>query len=76
MPKISLFVCLYKERDLLERLLQHAEGCYDDLVVVHDGPEQAVLAEKRRSEIIDEKSEIGGQANENCRFNVGRKNGA
>jgi glycosyltransferase involved in cell wall biosynthesis len=39
MPKISLVVCLYKERDLLERLLQHAEGCYDDLVVVHDGPE-------------------------------------
>lgn len=40
MPKISLVVCLYKERDLLERLLQHAEGCYDDLVVVHDGPEE------------------------------------
>jgi hypothetical protein len=39
MPKISLVVCLYKERDLLERLLQHADGCYDDLVVVHDGPE-------------------------------------
>ncbi|NJK90806.1 MAG: glycosyltransferase [Blastochloris sp.] len=39
MPKISLIVCLYKERDLLERLLQHAEGCYDDLVVVHDGSE-------------------------------------
>lgn len=39
MPKISLVVCLYKERDLLERLLHHAEGCYDDLVVVHDGPE-------------------------------------
>ena len=40
MPKISLVVCLYKERDLLERLLQHAEGCYDELVVVHDGPEE------------------------------------
>ena len=39
MPRISLVVCLYKERDLLERLLQHAEGCYDGLVVVHDGPE-------------------------------------
>jgi hypothetical protein len=39
MPKISLVVCLYREKELLERLLQHAQGCYDDLVVVHDGPE-------------------------------------
>ena len=39
MPKISLVVCLHKERDLLERLLEHCNGCYDDLVVVHDGPE-------------------------------------
>jgi hypothetical protein len=39
MPKISLVVCLYREKDLLERLLKHAEGCYDDLVVVHDGKE-------------------------------------
>jgi len=40
MPKISLVVCLYKERDFLERLLLNAEGCYDDLVVVHDGREE------------------------------------
>src|SRR5581483_790413 len=39
MPAISLVVCLRKERDFLARLLRHAEGCYDDLVVVHDGPE-------------------------------------
>jgi hypothetical protein len=39
MPSVSLVVCLYKERDLLERLLQHAAGCFDDLVVVHDGAE-------------------------------------
>jgi hypothetical protein len=39
MPGITLVVCLYKERDLLERLLREAAGCYDDLVVVHDGPE-------------------------------------
>jgi hypothetical protein len=39
MPPVSLVVCVYKERDLLERLLQHAAGCYDDLVVVHDGAE-------------------------------------
>jgi hypothetical protein len=49
MPKISLVVCLYKEHDLLERLLKHSEGCYDDLVVVHDGEEEADLAEDRRS---------------------------
>lgn len=53
MPKISLVVCLYKERDLLERLLQNAEGCYDDLVVVHDGDEEAVAAGEPRSEIGD-----------------------
>lgn len=39
MPKISLVVCLHRERAFLERLLRHAEGCYDDLVVVHDGVE-------------------------------------
>jgi hypothetical protein len=37
--KVSLVVCVYKERSLLERLLKACEGCYDDLVVVHDGPE-------------------------------------
>lgn len=44
MPKVSLVVCLYKERDLLARLLHHAEGCYDDLVVVHDGSESETSA--------------------------------
>ncbi len=39
MPALSLVVCVYNERDLLERLFQKAEGCYDDLVVVHDGPD-------------------------------------
>jgi hypothetical protein len=39
MPKISLVVCVSKERDLLERLLLHAKDCFDDLVVVHDGVE-------------------------------------
>jgi hypothetical protein len=39
MPALSLVVCVHKERDLLERLLTEAQGCYDDLVVVHDGPE-------------------------------------
>ena len=39
MPAISLVVCLHRERTLLERLLQKCIGCYNDLVVVHDGPE-------------------------------------
>lgn len=39
MPAISLVICLRGERELLARLLEHAAGCYDDLVVVHDGPE-------------------------------------
>ncbi len=41
MPAISLVVCLHRERALLERLLEVAKGCFDDLVVVHDGPEVA-----------------------------------
>jgi hypothetical protein len=39
MPAISLVVCVFKERELLERLLNKSVGLYDDLVVVHDGPE-------------------------------------
>ena len=39
MPALTLAVCIHNERDLLERLLQKAEGCYDELVVVHDGPD-------------------------------------
>lgn len=40
MPAVSLVVCLHGEGDLLKRLLREAVGCYDDLVVVHDGPEK------------------------------------
>ncbi|TAL06468.1 MAG: glycosyltransferase [Verrucomicrobia bacterium] len=40
MPRISLVVCVFQEGDLLARLLQHAAGLYDDLVVVHDGPDE------------------------------------
>ncbi len=39
MPAISLVICLYRERELLARLLRETSDCYDDLVVVHDGPE-------------------------------------
>lgn len=39
MPALSLVVCIHNEGELLRRLLGHAEGCYDDLVVVHDGPD-------------------------------------
>jgi hypothetical protein len=42
MPRISLVVCLYSERDLLRRLLEATEGIFDDLVVVHDGAEGAL----------------------------------
>src|ERR1700730_6063338 len=39
MPSLSLVVCVHRERDLFERLLREAAGCFDDLVVVHDGPD-------------------------------------
>jgi hypothetical protein len=42
MPEISLVVCVYRQRDLLARLLRSAAGVYDDLIVVHDGPEETV----------------------------------
>lgn len=41
MPKLTLAVCVYRQRDLLARLLSHSEGCYDDLVVIHDGPDDS-----------------------------------
>ena len=45
MPAFSLVVCVYKEGDLLRRLLQHMAGKYDDLVVVHDGPDTTGVRE-------------------------------
>jgi len=39
MPALSLVVCVYQQRDLLARLIRESQGCYDDLVVVHDGPD-------------------------------------
>src|SRR4051812_32393021 len=43
MPNLSLVVCVHLQRDLLERLIREAQGSYDDLVVVHDGPDTANL---------------------------------
>ncbi len=37
MPPVSLVVCVYRECEMLRRLLGATGGCYDDLVVVHDG---------------------------------------
>lgn len=39
MPPLSLIICLHGERELLNRLLQNSKDCYDDLIVVHDGPD-------------------------------------
>ncbi len=40
MPPLSLIVCVHNERDLLERLLQRTGSCWDDLLVIHDGPNE------------------------------------
>jgi hypothetical protein len=56
MPEVSLVVCVHRERDLLERQLEHAEGCYDDLVVVHDGPDDTdvrSLVERRHGRFFE-----------------------
>ena len=39
MPALTLVVCVHGQRELLERLLRESAGCYDELVVVHDGPD-------------------------------------
>ena len=39
MPAVTLVVCLHRQRDLLVRLLRESNDCYDELVVVHDGPD-------------------------------------
>jgi FkbM family methyltransferase len=57
MPKISLAVCLRGERDFLARLLENTRGCYDDLVVVHDGPEELKNNQSKRE--VGENKEKG-----------------
>ena len=44
MPAISLVICLRDEFQLLDRLLRQTAGCYDELVVVHDGLENELDA--------------------------------
>ena len=51
MPAISLVVCVYKERDVLKRLLDRTKGVCDDLVVVHDGPEGTDLTDNSYSPV-------------------------
>lgn len=69
MPKISLVVCLFRERDFLERLLRECADIYDDLVVVHDGPEGGASVsahsppQESPVEPLDYSSAIGPQTN-------------
>lgn len=39
MPAVTLVVCVYRQHDLLERLLRESVGCYDELLVLHDVPD-------------------------------------
>ncbi|MBI3850080.1 MAG: hypothetical protein HY298_07305 [Verrucomicrobia bacterium] len=45
MPSTSLVVCIHGQRELLQRLLDRSFGCYDDLVVSHDGPDETNVRE-------------------------------
>lgn len=40
MPALSLIICVRQEQELLARLLKSVKGCYDELIVVHDGLEE------------------------------------
>jgi hypothetical protein len=39
MPKITMIVCTHGDRVPLSRLLEKSRDCYDELIVVHDGPD-------------------------------------
>jgi hypothetical protein len=39
MPIISLIICVHGDRVPLSRLLEHSVDCYDELLVIHDGPD-------------------------------------
>src|SRR5436190_16907293 len=39
MPKITLIVCTFGDRIPLSRLLEKSRNCYDELLVIHDGPD-------------------------------------
>jgi len=45
MPALSLIVCLHGEREFLHRLLKKSQGCYDELIVIHDGPDSFGIRE-------------------------------
>ena len=39
MPRVSLVVCVFGDREPLSRLLERCAECYDELLVIHDGPD-------------------------------------
>lgn len=39
MPQVTLLVCVHGDRKPLATLLERSAGCYDELLVIHDGPE-------------------------------------
>src|ERR1700736_4636237 len=39
MPKITMIVCTHGDRQPLTRLLERSRDCYDELLVIHDGPD-------------------------------------
>ena len=39
MPKVTLIVCTFGDRVPLSRLLEHSRDCYNELIVIHDGPD-------------------------------------
>ena len=39
MPQVSLIICAHGDRQPLSRLLHYTRECYDELLVIHDGPD-------------------------------------
>jgi glycosyltransferase involved in cell wall biosynthesis len=45
MPQISLVACIFRQSDLLDRLLRNSVGCYDEALIIHDGPDDSGVAQ-------------------------------
>jgi hypothetical protein len=57
MPKVSLVICVYQEAHLLDRLLESADGCYDELLIIQDGADESSVGEvarKHRARFLQE----------------------
>ena len=49
MPKLSLVICVNQQRELLDRLLRNTAKDCDDILIIHDGPDESGIGELAQS---------------------------